>query len=75
LRATQSSRGNSASICSGAVCAAVTHAHQKLISIGHQPGNILVTADGVPKLLDFGIAKLLSSGSPRRWAAHGTFVR
>jgi serine/threonine-protein kinase len=44
------------------VCAAVQHAHQKLVVHRDlKPGNILVTADGTPKLLDFGIAKLLAS--------------
>src|SRR5579863_1831637 len=43
------------------VCAAVQYAHENLvIHRDLKPGNILIAKGGVPRLLDFGIAKLLN---------------
>ena len=45
------------------VCAAVSYAHRHtVIHRDLKPSNILVTSDSVPKLLDFGIAKVLQTG-------------
>ena len=42
------------------ICAAVDYAHRrKVIHRDIKPGNILMTKEGEPRLLDFGIAKLL----------------
>jgi len=44
------------------ICAAVEHAHQHLVVHRDiKPSNILVDEDGCPKLLDFGVAKVLQS--------------
>jgi serine/threonine protein kinase/tetratricopeptide (TPR) repeat protein len=43
------------------VCEAVAHAHRNLVVHRDlKPGNIFVTPDGTPKLLDFGVAKLIA---------------
>jgi serine/threonine-protein kinase len=45
------------------VCDAVSHAHRSLVVHRDiKPNNILVTREGVPKLLDFGIARLTLDG-------------
>ncbi len=46
------------------VCDAVQYAHRNLVLHRDlKPSNILITRDGSPKLLDFGIAKILDAGT------------
>jgi len=59
------------------VCRAVQFAHQKLVvHCDIKPSNILIDERGVPRLLDFGIARLLEDGSDEaRTAATRTIAR
>jgi eukaryotic-like serine/threonine-protein kinase len=53
------------------LCRAVQHAHQRLIVHRDiKPANVLVRADGMPMLLDFGIGKLLDATQPDATATH-----
>ncbi len=61
------------------VCAAVQSAHQGLVVHRDlKPGNILVTSEGQVKLLDFGIARLLTpegdADQPLTFAGHRSFT-
>ena len=58
------------------VCDAVHHAHRHLVVHRDlKPRNILVTADGSPRLLDFGIAKLLGPDDGAAPGSHHTGER
>ena len=59
------------------VCRAVEYAHQNLvIHRDIKPSNIIVDKDGAPRLLDFGIARILDpdSGEPRELTMEGARV-
>lgn len=59
----------------GGVCAAVEYAHRNLIVHSDiKPGNVLVTSDGQPKLLDFGIARLIGASERSMTQGGGRFT-
>jgi serine/threonine protein kinase len=58
------------------VCGVVQYAHQRLVVHRDlKPGNILVTADGTVKLLDFGIAKVVAQSPAGDLSETATMIR
>jgi serine/threonine-protein kinase len=57
------------------LCRAVAHAHRQLIVHRDlKPSNVLVQADGEPRLLDFGIARLIEHGDTEQTATMQRFL-
>lgn len=57
------------------LCRAVAHAHRQLIVHRDlKPSNVLVQADGEPRLLDFGIARLVDQDADERTATMQHFL-
>jgi eukaryotic-like serine/threonine-protein kinase len=58
------------------VCAAISYAHRHgVIHRDIKPSNILISSEGVPKLLDFGIAKALQQSDGTEATATVTLAR